>query len=182
MAKKDKKEVNYYYEPVVVDEMQKAVSFELEHRSLRLWYVLNSIAMWVTMVVFACSDSPAAIPNPLQVMLLIHYGIMYFCLSLYNLRAADKGVLDSFSPFQKGSNGGLLYLVSFINIFAPTQPIITYLMEKGDNVEVIRSYLTFFIVWACMAWLYYIIASYSVYLNKKVRDSIAADDEETEEE
>lgn len=183
MAEKTKKDtnVNYYDEPVFVDEMQKAVSNELEHRSLRLWYALNSIAMWVTMVMIGSSENPpAAIPKELRVMLLIQYGIMYFCLTLYNLRAADKGVLDSFSPFQKGNNG-LLQLVSCINIFAPTQPLITYFMGKGDNTEVIRSYLTFFIVWACMAWTYYFIATYCVYRNKKVRDGIAADEENEEE-
>lgn len=183
MAEKTKKDtnVNYYDEPVFADEMQKAVSCELEHRSLRLWYVLNSVAMWVTMVIFSSSENPpASIPKELQITLLVQYGIMYFCLSLYNLRAADKGVLDSFSQFQKGNNG-LLQLVGFISIFAPTQPLITYFIGKGDNIEVIRSYMTFFIVWACMAWTYYGIASYCVYRNKKVRDGIAADEENEEE-
>lgn len=93
---------DYYNEPVVADEMQKAVSFELEHRSLRLWYVLNSIAMIFTMFIFVGTEDPAwTIPPSIQILLLAQYGIMYFCLSLYNIRAADKGVLDSFSPFQK---------------------------------------------------------------------------------
>lgn len=183
MDKKNKKDVNYYYEKVEVDEMQKAVSFELEHKSLRLWYVLNSIAMIFSLFIFVGTEDPQwAIPPSIQILLLVQYGIMYFCLSLYNLRAADKGVLDSFSPFQKGSSG-LLYLVGFLNLFIPMNPIITYFLGKGDSAETVRSYLPFFIAWACMAWVFYIIASYSVYLNKKVRDGIAADDEaeETEE-
>ena len=184
MDKKNKKDANanYYYEPVVVDEMQKAVSFELEHKSLRLWYVLNSIAMIVTMFIFVGTEDPEwAIPPSIQIMLLVHYGIMYFCLSLYNLRAADKGVLDSFSPFQKGERG-FQQLLGFLNMYIPMNPIVTYLLNKGDDKERIRAYLPFFIVWFCMSIAYYIIGSYSVYLNKKVRDSLAADDEESEEE
>lgn len=182
MDKKNKKDVYYYYEKVEADEMQKAVSFELEHKSLRLWYVLNSIAMIVTMFIFVGTEHPEwAIPSSIQIMLLVHYGIMYFCLSLYNLRAADKGVLDSFSPFQKGE-GGFQHLLGFLNMYIPMNPIMTYLLNKGDDKERIRLYLPFFIVWFCMAMAYYIIGSYSVYLNKKVRDSLAADDEETEEE
>lgn len=183
MNKKNKKDinVNYYNEPVFVDEMQRAVSNELEHRSLRLWYVLNSLIMFFTYLIFMDGENfHDTIPKAVQNMFLMYFGAMYFCLSLYNLRAAYKGVLDSFSPFQKGSSGWL-YLLGFTNIFIPTQPIVSYLIGDSDNVERIRPYLTFFIIWACMAWAFYIIASYSVYLNKKFRDNIAADEENEEE-
>ena len=133
-----------------------------------------------TMLIFSASESePAAVPSVVQRLILIQYGIMYFCLSLYNIRAAKKGVLDSFSQWQKGGKG-LMWIVGFLNFYCPMGPLITYFLGKGDNIEIIRSYLIFFIVWFCMAMAYYIIGSYSVYLNKKVRDSLAADDEETE--
>lgn len=176
MANKNKKETNdYYYEKVVADEMQKAVSFELEHKSLWLWYILNSFAMFFTMFIFIGTEDN--VPPSVQIMLLIHYGIMYFCLSLYNIRAADKGVLDSFSPFQKG-NSGLMQLLGFANLYIPTSPIISYFFGKSDDG--VTAYFAFYSIWCCMAWLFYIIATYSVWKNKKIRDSIAADDE-TEE-
>ncbi|MCM1023518.1 MAG: hypothetical protein NC395_05600 [Prevotella sp.] len=176
MANTNKKDFVDYDEPVVADEMQKTVSFELEHKSLRLWYVLNSLSMIFTMFIFVGTEDPSwAIPPSIQIMLLVQYGIMYFCLSLYHLRAADKGVLDSFSSFQKGGKG-LMDLLGFMNLYIPASPIISHLFGKGDD-----TYLTFFAVWCGMAWLYYIINVYSVKLNQKVRDGIAADGENEEE-
>ena len=180
MSENNKKEVFDYDEKIVADEMQRALSYELEHRYMRLWYVLYSFTMPFTMLIFSASESePAAVPSVVQRLILIQYGIMYFCLSLYNIRAAKKGVLDSFSQWQKGGKG-LMWIVGFLNFYCPMGPLITYFLGKGDNIEIIRSYLIFFIVWFCMAMAYYIIGSYSVYLNKKVRDSLAADDEEPE--
>lgn len=185
MDKKNKKDVNvdYYYEPVVVDEMQKAVSFEIEHKVLRLWYILNTFIMFFTYLIFIDSENfHDVIPKSVQNVFLIYFGAMYFCLSLYNLKAASKGVLDSFSPFQKNGHP-FLSIIGFANFYTPIHPIITYFFAKNyDGKEIIRSYLPFFIVWACMAAAFYIIAACSVATNKKVRNSLAADDEETEEE
>ncbi|MDE6762417.1 MAG: hypothetical protein K2J73_01905 [Oscillospiraceae bacterium] len=180
MSEKKEKEVFDYNEKIVADEMQRALSFELEHKYMRLWYVLVSLTMPVTLMIFSDPDGvPAAIPDSMQIMTLIQYGIMYFCLSLYNIRASKKGVLDSFSMWQKGGKG-LLWFVGFLNFYCPMNPILRYFIDKADETEVIRSYMPFFIVWFCLGITYYIISSYSVYLNKKVREQIAADEEESE--
>ncbi|MDE5741202.1 MAG: hypothetical protein K2H90_01990 [Oscillospiraceae bacterium] len=180
MAKKDRVNVNWE-ERIFADEMQKTLSYELEHKSLWLWYVLNSLAMFFSIFIFVCTEDPEwAIPPSIQILLLAQYGIMYFCLSLYNIRAARKGVMNSFSLWQKGGKG-LLWFVGFTNVFAPMNFIITYLMGKGYNREQQKAYLPFFTVWFCMSMAYYIISSCCVYKNKKVRDSLAADDENGEE-
>ena len=183
---KHKKENDAYWgEQVVADEMQKTLSFELEHKSLWLWYILNSFSMFFAMFIFIGTEDPAgAVPPSIQILLLVQYGIMYFCLSLYNIRAAQKGVLDSFSRYQKGTNG-LKYTVAALNLTIPMTPVMSVIITKllhKSGYENMGKYLTFFIVWFCMSYIYECISWYCVRHNKKVRDSIAADDEETEEE
>lgn len=182
MSEKNKKENSTYWEEqVVADEMQKTLSFELEHKSLWLWYILNSFAMFFTMFIFIGTEDN--VPPSIQIMLLINYGIMYFCLSLYNIRAAQKGVLDSFSQYQKGTNG-LKYTVAALNFTIPLTPVMSVIMTKllhKSGYENMGKYLTFFIVWLCMSYTYECISWYCVKLNQKVRDSIAADGENEEE-
>lgn len=48
--KNNKNEALYFYDKVEADEMQKTLSFELEHKSLWLWYILNSVAMLLLML------------------------------------------------------------------------------------------------------------------------------------
>lgn len=182
MSDKNKKDIVDYNENIVADEMQKTLSFELEHKSLWLWYILNSLAMFFSIFIFVGTEDPEwAIPPSIQILLLAQYGIMYFCLSLYNIRAAKEGVLDSFSLWQKGGKG-LLFFVGWENVFAPLVYIIPYLMGKDYNEYPQKAYLPFFVIWFCMSMAYYIISSYCVSKNKKVRDSLATDDEESEEE
>lgn len=186
MDNKNKKENDAYWgEQVVADEMQKTLSFELEHKSLWLWYILNSFSMFFVMFIFIGTEDPAwAVPPSIQILLLVQYGIMYFCLSLYNIRAAQKGVLDSFSRYQKGTNG-LKYAVAALNLTIPMTPVMSVIITKllhKSGYENMSKYLTFFIVWFCMSYIYECISWYCVKHNQKVRDSLAADEEETEEE
>lgn len=177
MSEKKKNDYVDYSEKVVADEMQKTLSYELEHKTLWLWYILNSVAMFFSLFIFVGTEDPEwAIPPSIQILLLAQYGIMYFCLSLYNIRASRKGVLDSFSLWQKDGKG-LLYFVGYINVFAPIYSIITY----NDNSDTRKAYLPFFTAWLCMSMAYYIISSYCVSKNKKVRDRLAADEENGEE-
>ena len=69
MSEKNKKENSTYWEEqVVADEMQKTLSFELEHKSLWLWYILNSFAMFFTMFIFIGTEDN--VPPSIQIMLL----------------------------------------------------------------------------------------------------------------
>lgn len=180
MDKKDKTNFNWE-EQIFVDEMQKTLSYELEHKSLWLWYILNSLAMFFSLFIFVGTEDPEwAVPPSIQILILAQYGIMYFCLSLYNIRAAKAGVLNSFSLWQKGGKG-LLQFVGYTNVFTPMIYIIPYIMGKGYNEEPQKAYLPFFVIWFFMGMAYYIISSYCVSKNKKVRDSLAADDGNEEE-
>lgn len=182
MGKKNKNDIDYYYEKVEADEMQKTLSFELEHKSLWLWYILNSIAMFFLMV-FISSEETQVPPSVLTVILAQH-GIMFYCLSLYNISAAKKGVLESFSQYQHGMSG-LKYAVGGLNYAVPLVPIVIFVMDKITDKNISENSgrdLPFFIVWFIMGLAYEIISWYCVKQNKKVRDSLAADDESDENE
>lgn len=182
MSEKNKNEFEFFYDKVVDDEMQKALSYELEHKSLWLWYILNSIAMLLLMVFISSEETQ--VPPSVQIIILAQHGIMFLCLSLYNIRAAKKGVLDSFSQYQHGMNG-LKYAVGGFNYAVPLVPIVIFVMDKIMDKNISENSgrdLPFFIVWFIMGFAYEIISWHCVKHNQKVRDSLAADDEETEEE
>ena len=188
MTEKKKKEVNIDYmdEMVVADEMQKTLSFELEHKSLRLWYIFNSLIMFYMALIFSDTENfHEAVPKSAQNVFLMYLGAMYFCLSLYNIRAAKKGVLDSFSQWQKGNmkEGGkpFMILIGYMNAFLPFMQILNYIDNDNGKREILAPYMTFFIIWFIMAIVWYGIGAYSVALNKKVRESLAADEENEEE-
>lgn len=176
MSEKKKKDIVDYNEKVVADEMQCALSFELEHKTLWLWYVLNSFAMWAAYFIFTCTD--AIIPSAVQVLVVLYYGVMLFSLSLYSIRAANKGVLNSFSHYQKGLKGGK-YIIGSFNLVIPISGFIQAVYTKVEYSA--QNYKVFFITVFLMAAAYEFISSYCVWKNKKVRDRLAADEENGEE-
>ena len=181
MDKKNKKaDEDFYNKEVQPDEMQRAVSYELEHKTLWLWYVLNSFTMWIAYFIFIGTENTDwTIPAPIQVLIVLYYGVMLFSLSLYSIQASDKGVLNSFSHYQKGLKGGKYIIGSFNLVF----PISCFVGAVSGSLEgPAQNYKKFFITVFLMAAAYEFISSFCVSHNKKVRDSLAADDEETEEE
>lgn len=175
MSEKKKKDFVDYNENVVADEMQRALSFELEHKTLWLWYVLNSFVMWITYFIFTCTEN--TIPSAVQILVVLYYGVMLFSLSLYSIRAADKGVLNSFSHYQKGLKGGK-YIIGSFNLAFPISGFVSAFSGKLEGPA--QNYKIFFITVFLMAAAYEFISSYCVWKNKKVRDSLAADDEKSE--
>ncbi len=177
MSEKKKKDFVDYNEKVAADEMQRALSFELEHKTLWLWYVLNSFTMWATYFIFICTE--AHVPTAGQVPVILYYGVMLFSLSLYSVKAADKGVLNSFSHYQKGLKGGK-YIIGSFNLVIPISGFIQAVYTKVEHSA--QNYKVFFITVFLMAAAYEFISSYCVWKNKKVRDSLAADEENGEEQ
>ena len=120
MDKKNKKATeDYLNKEIQPDEMQRAVSYELEHKTLWLWYVLNSFTMWTAYFMFIGTENTDwTVPTPIQVLIVIYYGVMLFSLSLYNIQASDKGVLNSFSHYQKGLKGWK-YIIGVFNLSFP---------------------------------------------------------------
>lgn len=181
MTENNKKEAVYFYDKVEDDEMQRSLSFEFEHKSLWLWYILNSIAMFLLMVFISSEETQ--VPPSVQIIILIQHGIMFFCLSLYNIRAAQKGVLDSFSQYQHGTNG-IKFAVGGLNYTVPLIPIVIFFMEKITDKNISENAgrdLLFFTAWFIMGLAYEVISLHCVKWNKKVRDSLAADEENEEE-
>lgn len=177
MPEKEKKDLVDYDEKIVSDEMQRTLSFELEHKYMRLWYVLISFTMPLTGLIFVAEER--SISAAVQMLILTQYGIMYLCVSLYNYKAAEKGVLDSFSEWQKGGRG-LMYFVGYLNWSIPIVGLVV--IQSSSNKEFLQAYMPFFCIWLVMAMTYYALSTYSVWKNKKVRDSLAVGDEDTEEE
>lgn len=199
MNDKNKKDDDiYFYSKVETDEMQRTLSFELEHKSFRMWYIFNSVIMLIVHFIFLFDDigirassiasesvkSPKMIPA-MQVIILLFYGAGLLSLALYNYRAASKGVLDAFaSKYQKGAreDGKLVdgeknpdnkgRILALINLMIPAHGLgTTY-----------RSYMVFYLVWLILAFAYEVFTIFCVNKNKKVRESLAADDEDIEEE
>ena len=199
MNDKNKKDDDiYFYSKVETDEMQRTLSFELEHKSFRMWYIFNSVIMLIVHFIFLFDDigirassiasesvrSPKMVPA-MQVIILLFYGAGLLSLALYNYRAASKGVLDAFaSKYQKGAreDGKLVdgeknpdnkgRILALINLMIPAHGLgTTY-----------RSYMVFYLVWLILAFVYEVFTIFCVNKNKKVRESLAADDEDSEEE
>lgn len=172
MPEKEKKDFVDYDEKIIDDEMQRSLSYELEHKTLWLWYVLNSITMWAAYFIFIGMEE--TVPPAMQLLVTVYYGVMLFSLSLYNIKAADKGVLNSFSRYQKGLKGGK-YLIGLFNLVFPISGFVISVSGKTEGNA--GEYKAYFIIVFLMAAAYEIISSYCVNKNKKVRDS-----EDTEEE
>ena len=196
--KNNKNEALYFYDKVETDEMQKTLSFELEHKSFRMWYIFNSVIMLIVHFIFLFDDidirsssiasesvkSPKMVPA-MQVIILLFYGAGLLSLALYNYRAASKGVLDAFaSKYQKGAreDGKLVdgeknpdnkgRMLAFTNFILPAHGL----------GMMYRSYMVFYLVWLIFAFFYEVFTIFCVNKNKKVRESLAADDEDIEEE
>lgn len=188
----------YFYSKVETDEMQRTLSFELEHKSFRMWYIFNSVIMLIVHFIFLFDDidirsssiasesvkSPKMVPA-MQVIILFFYAAGLLSLALYNYRAASKGVLDAFaSKYQKGAreDGKLVdgeknpdnkgRILALINLMLPAHGLgTTY-----------RSYMGFYLVWLILVFAYEVFTIFCVNKNKKIRESLAADDEDIEEE
>lgn len=179
MDKKNKKaDEDYLNKEIQPDEMQRAVSYELEHKTLWLWYVLNSFTMWVAYFMFIGTENTDwTIPTPIQVLIVLYYGVMLFCLSLYGIQASDKGVLNSFSHYQKGLKGWK-YIIGVFNLSFPITCFMSAVNGRFEGKA--NNYKIFFLTVFLMAAAYEFISAFCVAHNKKVCDSIAADDEEPE--
>lgn len=199
MNDKNKKDDDiYFYSKVKTDEMQRTLSFELEHKSFRMWYIFNSVIMLIVHFIFLFDDidirsssiasesvkSPKMVPA-MQVIILLFYAAGLLSLALYNYRAASKGVLDAFaSKYQKGAreDGKLVdgeknpdnkgRMLAFTNFILPAHGL----------GMMYRSYMVFYLVWLILAFAYEVFTIFCVNKNKKVRESLAADDEDIEEE
>lgn len=191
---KFEKENEYFSSKVIEDEMQKTLSFELEHKSFRIWYVLNMVIMFIVYGVFIwdrsavyVSESGASpsITSAMQVIIMLFYGVMLFSLSLYNYRAANMGVLDAFaSKYQKGigiDNQAVegeqrpnikMWLLSGVSLVMPA---------SGLGSPSTNCYFKFFLVWLILAFAYELFTIFCVNKNQKVKEKQLADEEIEEE-
>lgn len=200
---KDKKQIEkeneYFSRKVIEDEMQRTLSFELEHKSFRMWYVLNMVIMFIVYFVFTVdrasvkasvlasghAKSPAMTPA-IQVIIMLFYGVMLFSLSLYNYRAASMGVLDAFaSKYQKGITeknevvkgeqhpDTKMRLVSVYSVALPASALGSSISDK--------CHIIFFLVWTIFAFAYEVFTIFCLRKNMNVIEKMTADEEIEEE-
>ena len=192
---KIEKENEYFSKKVIEDEMQRTLSFELEHKSFRMWYILNMVIMLIVYFVFtfdrisvAASEhvkSPSMTPA-IQVIIMLFYGAMLFSLSLYNYRAASMGVLDAFaSKYQKGITeknevvkgeqhpDTKMRLVSVTSVALPATAL-------GGSISD-ECHIVFFLVWTILAFAYEVFTIFCLRKNMNVIEKMTADEEIEEE-
>lgn len=192
---KIEKENEYFSRKVIEDEMQRTLSFEPEHKSFRMWYVLNMVIMLIVYLVFTGDrinvqasehvESPA-MPPAMQVIIMLFYGVMLFSLSLYNYRAASMGVLDAFaSQYQKGigiDNQAVkgeqhpdikMRLVSAYSVVLPASALGSSLSSK--------CYVKFFLVWTVLAFAYEVFTLFCLRKSMNVIEKMTTDEEFEEE-
>lgn len=193
--KNKKTDDTYFYSKVEADEMQRTLSFELEHKSFRMWYVLNMAIMLIAYLVVTgdrisvqaseYAESPTITPV-MQVIIMLFYGAMLFSLSLYNYRAASMGVLDAFaSKYQKGINeknevvkgeqnpDTKMRIVSVTSVVLPASALGSSLSSK--------CYVIFFLVWTVLAFAYEVFTIHCIKKNQTVKEKQLADEEIEEE-
>lgn len=188
----------YFYSKVETDEMQRTLSFELEHKSFRMWYVFNSVIMLIVHFIFLFDDigirassiasesvrSPKMLPA-MQVIILLFYGAGILSFALYNYRAASKGVLDAFaSKYQKGAreDGKLVDGEKNPDNKGRILAVINFMLPAHGLGAAYKSYMVFYLVWLILVFAYEVFTIFCVNKNKKIRESLAADDEDIEEE
>ena len=196
---KDKKQIEkeneYFSKKVIEDEMQRTLSFELEHKSFRMWYVLNMVIMLIVYIVFTLdrasvqaseyTKSPTMTPA-IQVIIMLFYVVMLFSLSLYNYRAASMGVLDAFaSKYQKGITeknevvkgeqhpDTKMRLVSVTSVVLPASAL-------GSSISG-KCHIIFFLVWTVLAFGYEVFTIFCLRKNMNVIEKMTADEEIEEE-
>lgn len=196
---KIEKENEYFSRKVIEDEMQRTLSFELEHKSFRMWYILNMVIMLIVYFVFTVdrasvkasvlasghAKSPAMTPA-IQVIIMLFYGVMLFSLSLYNYRAASMGVLDAFaSKYQKGITeknevvkgeqhpDTKMRLVSVTSVALPASAL-------GSSISG-KCHIVFFLVWTVLAFAYEVFTIFCLRKNMNVIEKMTADEEIEEE-
>ncbi|MBD5141795.1 MAG: hypothetical protein HDT25_10365 [Ruminococcus sp.] len=196
---KDKKQIEkeneYFSKKVIEDEMQRTLSFELEHKSFRMWYILNMVIMLIVYFVFTFDrisvsasavasehvKSPSMTPA-MQVIIMLFYGAMLFSLSLYNYRAASMGVLDAFaSKYQKGITeknevvkgeqhpDTKMRLVSVTSVVLPATAL-------GGSISD-KCHIVFFLVWTVLAFAYEVFTIFCLRKNMNVIEKMTADEE-----
>ena len=177
MSEKDKSNELYIYDEVQHDEMQKAVSFELEHKCLRTWYLLNNI--WtIFSALIVLSDDGNTVSFFAPIIILGYYAIMLFCQVAYDIKASEKGVLDSLSRYQTGMKGwSWKYFIGATQFVIPITAILGYIF--GEYKSVIH-HPVFFSVFFALSFGYDIISYICVKRNKTVMDN-SADEDETDE-
>lgn len=127
---------NLITEEVKLDERQKAIIGEISTDCIRLWYALNiTVTMFAAMFAIGLSGMITVGRAFVMAVLAIYFAIMFLCLSVYNIKAASKGVLTEFMGVKPNGRGRavtiFMYVFSMIYIGYDYMTGGSYFMHLG---------------------------------------------------
>lgn len=107
---------NAFMEEEKLDERQNALRGEIAHECMQLWYVLNVLFTIISLTTVLIDFIPAL---PAAVFIVGYFIITFLCLSIYNFKSAQKGILASFTGFKftrKGNIGSIVLCIFCIGV------------------------------------------------------------------
>ena len=134
---------NAFLEEEKLDERQNAIRGEIAHECMQLWYVLNVLFTMISLTTVLIDFIPAI---PAVVFIVGYFIITFLCLSIYNFKSAQKGILASFTGFKftrKGNIGSIVLYIFCIGIMITEHAKGTGILSSLSTVELVSVIIMF---------------------------------------
>ncbi|MDE5991958.1 MAG: hypothetical protein K2G87_02795 [Oscillospiraceae bacterium] len=165
---------NLITEEVTLDERQKALIGEISTDCIRLWYTLNfTVTIFAAVFALALSGIITVGRTYVLAVLALYFVITFLCLSVFNVKAAAKGVLTEFMGVKLNGRGRAVTIFTYV--FAMIYMVRDYMTGGRYFVYLGIDGIIFFGVLVIIGIIYDIILLYCRKKNKAVN-------EESEEE
>lgn len=160
-------------EEIPLDERQKVLIGEISTECLRLWYALNVMAAFFAAAfmltgLFPIGETYAA------AVIAIYWGITFLCLSVYDVKAAAKGVLTSFMGVKLNDRG--INSSIFLFAFAIVILIVDYKTGSGILSQFTAGGIICLVLMFIVGIIYDIIHFCSCRKNKRVNEQMMRED------
>lgn len=166
-------DIPFIAEEIPLDERQKAIIGEISTDCIRLWYVLNAMATFFAAAfmltgLFPIGETYAA------AVIAVYWGITFFCLSVYDIKSAAKGVLTPLMGL-KLNNQGILFSV-FMYLFAIYLVIMDYRTGSGILSQFTAGGIICLVLMFIVGIIYDIIHFCSCRKNQRVNEQMMRED------
>ena len=156
---------NAFLEEEKLDERQNAIRGEIAHECMQLWYVLN---VFFTMFSLGASLVDFIPAIPAAVFIVGYFIITFLCLSVYNFKSAERGVLASFTGFKVTRKGNMATVA--LNIFCIVFLIAEHAKGTGILSSISAVELIYIIVMFLAGEFFSIVSNLCVMKNKAVME------------